>query len=93
MFSLRRVLMSSACLQVPFASWKTNRRVVYMIGSAVPMMVGYIMFVASTNLNVKYGELLSGSSCFEATEHPADTFIDSCCLHRRNRSFLVRTSL
>ncbi|GAA5973388.1 hypothetical protein JCM3765_000906, partial [Sporobolomyces pararoseus] len=41
-------------LAVPFASWKSNRRIMFMIGSAVPMMVGYIMFVASSNLHVKY---------------------------------------
>ncbi|GAA5934980.1 uncharacterized protein JCM15063_003119 [Sporobolomyces koalae] len=41
-------------LAVPFVSWKSNRRLVFMIGSAVPMMVGYVMFVASTNVHVKY---------------------------------------
>ncbi|GAA5834469.1 hypothetical protein JCM3766R1_005221 [Sporobolomyces carnicolor] len=48
------IVGAAATLLVPYASWKTNRRVVFMIGSAVPMMVGYIMFVASGNLNVKY---------------------------------------
>ncbi|GAA6023081.1 hypothetical protein JCM11491_002326 [Sporobolomyces phaffii] len=41
-------------LAVPYASWKLNRRIIFMIGSAVPMMVGYIMFLTSHNLNVKY---------------------------------------
>ncbi|GAA5873025.1 hypothetical protein JCM16303_006918 [Sporobolomyces ruberrimus] len=43
-------------LAVPYASWKFNRRLIFMIGSAVPMMIGYIIFVASpaTSLNLKY---------------------------------------
>ncbi|GAA6059481.1 hypothetical protein JCM10212_002224 [Sporobolomyces blumeae] len=42
-------------LAVPFATWKTQRRLVFMAGSAVPIMVGYAMFIGSNDPNVKYG--------------------------------------
>jgi sugar phosphate permease len=39
---------------VPFVSWKTRRTVIFFIASAPLMMVGYIMFLASTNPQVRY---------------------------------------
>jgi hypothetical protein len=42
-------------LLFPFLSWRFDRRTVFFIFSAPLMMVGYIMFLASTNANVRYG--------------------------------------
>ncbi|KAF3034124.1 hypothetical protein E8E12_000388 [Didymella heteroderae] len=44
-----------AILSVNFASWKTDKRNIYMFLSALPVMVGYVMFLASTNSQVRYG--------------------------------------
>lgn len=60
-----------AILSVNFASWKTDKRNIYMGLSAAPVMVGYIMFLASTNAQVRYaatfiittGAFNSGALC------------------------------
>lgn len=40
---------------VPWLAMKTNRRLVYMIGSAPLVMIGYIIFLATTNTHARYG--------------------------------------
>lgn len=58
-------------LAVNFASWKTDKRNIYMFFSAIPVMIGYIMFLASTNSQVRYaatfiialGAFNSGALC------------------------------
>ncbi|BEJ16618.1 hypothetical protein CspHIS471_0600190 [Cutaneotrichosporon sp. HIS471] len=40
---------------LPFLTWKTGRSLVFFVFSAPLMMVGYIMFLASTNPHVRYG--------------------------------------
>lgn len=40
---------------VPLLSWRTDKRQIFMICSAPPVMVGYIMFLASENSHVRYG--------------------------------------
>ncbi|KAJ8111670.1 hypothetical protein OPT61_g5794 [Boeremia exigua] len=60
-----------ALLAVNFASWKTDKRNIYMCLSALPVMVGYVMFLASTNPQVRYsatfiiatGAFNSGALC------------------------------
>jgi sugar phosphate permease len=42
-------------LLFPLLSWRIDRRNIFFILSAPMMMVGYIMFLASTNPNVRYG--------------------------------------
>lgn len=42
-------------LLIPYMSWKFDRRVVFLIVSAPATMVGYIMFLASTDPKVRYG--------------------------------------
>ncbi|KAH7121512.1 putative MFS transporter [Dactylonectria macrodidyma] len=42
-------------LLVPYLSWVTDRRTIYFIASAPLMMVGYIMFLASSGPHVRYG--------------------------------------
>lgn len=39
----------------PFLSWRTDKRLIFMIVSAPLIMVGYIMFLASKNQHVRYG--------------------------------------
>ncbi|KAL1954041.1 hypothetical protein VTO42DRAFT_1819 [Malbranchea cinnamomea] len=39
---------------IPYLSWKFDRRVIFMIGSAPLTMVGYIMYLASSNQQVRY---------------------------------------
>ncbi|EXJ88055.1 hypothetical protein A1O1_04982 [Capronia coronata CBS 617.96] len=39
----------------PFLSWRFDRRNIFFIMSTPLMMVGYIMFLASTNAQVRYG--------------------------------------
>ncbi|TID15156.1 retrograde regulation protein 2 [Venturia nashicola] len=56
-------------LAIPFAAWKTDRRMVYLIGSAPLMMIGYIMFLASETPSVRYGAtflITSGAFSFGA---------------------------
>ncbi|SCZ99612.1 BZ3500_MvSof-1268-A1-R1_Chr3-1g06151 [Microbotryum saponariae] len=45
-------------LVLPYLSWKTGRRAFWMTVSAPLMIIGYAMFVASTNPQVRY------ASCF-----------------------------
>ena len=47
------IVGAAAILIINFASWKTDRRVAYMGFSALPVMVEYIMFLASTNTEVR----------------------------------------
>jgi hypothetical protein len=50
---------------LPFLSWRTDRRQIFMILSAPLVMVGYIMFLSSTNPQVRYGAtFLIASSAF-----------------------------
>ncbi|KAF1841206.1 MFS general substrate transporter [Cucurbitaria berberidis CBS 394.84] len=65
------VLGATAILVVNFTSWKTDKRNIYMGVSALPVIVGYIMFLASTNAKVRYaavfiiatGAFNSGALC------------------------------
>ncbi|EEH34729.2 hypothetical protein PAAG_05775 [Paracoccidioides lutzii Pb01] len=53
----------------PFLSWKYNRRLIFFIISAPLMMVGYVMFLASNDPNVRYGAtfiIASGAFSFGA---------------------------
>lgn len=43
------------CMLLPWISWKTDRRQIIILLSAPLGMIGYIMFLASTNQNVRYG--------------------------------------
>lgn len=40
---------------VPLLSWRFDRRQVFMICSGPPVMAGYVMFLASEDLHVRYG--------------------------------------
>jgi MFS family permease len=54
---------------IPFLSWRFDRRTHFMIISAPFMMVGYIMFLASTEPMVRYGAtfiIASGAFSFGA---------------------------
>ncbi|ETI25364.1 hypothetical protein G647_02136 [Cladophialophora carrionii CBS 160.54] len=42
-------------LLLPFLSWRFDRRIIFFILSTPMMMVGYIMFLASSNPRVRYG--------------------------------------
>jgi len=48
------VVGAAFVLLVPFLSWKTRKTVIFFIMSAPLMMMGYIMFLASTNQQVRY---------------------------------------
>ncbi|GAD94046.1 MFS transporter, putative [Paecilomyces variotii No. 5] len=49
----------------PFLSWRFDRRLILFITSAPLMIAGYIMFLASTNPQVRYGAtFLIGSGAF-----------------------------
>ena len=53
----------------PFLSWRFDRRQIFFIVSAPLMMCGYIMFLASTNPQVRYGAtflITSGAFSFGA---------------------------
>lgn len=53
----------------PFLSWRFDRRTIFFIISAPLMMCGYIMFLASTNPQVRYGAtflIASGAFAFGA---------------------------
>lgn len=60
-----------AIVVVNFISWKTDRRNLYMGLSAVPVIVGYVMFLASKNAMMRYaatfiiatGAFNSGALC------------------------------
>ncbi|KAH9870929.1 hypothetical protein J1614_006501 [Plenodomus biglobosus] len=54
---------------LPYISWRIDRRTILMISSAPLMMIGYIMFLASTNLMARYGAtflIASGAFSFGA---------------------------
>jgi sugar phosphate permease len=52
-------------LLFPLIAWRTDRRQIFMILSAPMVMVGYVMFLASTNPQVRYGAaFLVASSAF-----------------------------
>ncbi|KAH7128704.1 retrograde regulation protein 2 [Dendryphion nanum] len=56
-------------LLLPFLSWRFDRRTIFFIMSAPLMMSGYIMFLASTNPQVRYGAtfiIASGAFSFGA---------------------------
>jgi sugar phosphate permease len=56
-------------LLFPFLSWRFDRRTIFMIAGAPLMMVGYIMFLASTEPQVRYGAtfiIASGAFSFGA---------------------------
>lgn len=56
-------------LIVPLISWKTNRRLVFFISSACLAITGYIMFLATSNPQVRYGAVflaISGAFPFGA---------------------------
>jgi len=40
---------------LPYLSWKMDKRMVFFIAGAPLIMMGYIMFLASTNPHVRYG--------------------------------------
>ncbi|KAL8292238.1 hypothetical protein RQP46_001704 [Phenoliferia psychrophenolica] len=48
------IVGSFFCLLVPYLGWKTNRRALWMTISAPLIIVGYIMFLASKNPQVRY---------------------------------------
>ncbi|KAH0598637.1 hypothetical protein MHUMG1_03940 [Metarhizium humberi] len=49
------VLGAITCAATSYASWRVNRRGIFMILCAPLTVVGYAMFLASTNPNVRYG--------------------------------------
>ncbi len=54
---------------LPFLSWRYDRRTIFFILGAPLMMIGYIMFLASTNGQVRYGAtflIASGAFSFGA---------------------------
>lgn len=44
---------------ISFASWKYNRRTVFMLISGPLIVTGYIMFLSTTNARVRFGQLSS----------------------------------
>lgn len=40
---------------IPLLSWRTDKRQIFMMCSGPPVMAGYIMFLASEDLRVRYG--------------------------------------
>lgn len=53
----------------PFLSWRFDRRLIFFILSAPLMMVGYVMFLASKDAQVRYGAtfiIASGAFAFGA---------------------------
>ena len=56
-------------LLFPFLSWRYDRRTVFMVAGAPLMMIGYIMFLASQEPQVRYGAtfiIASGAFSFGA---------------------------
>jgi MFS family permease len=50
---------------IPFLSWRYDRRQFFLITTAPMVMVGYIMFLATTNPQARYAAtFLNASSCF-----------------------------
>ncbi|USW58134.1 Putative major facilitator superfamily, MFS transporter superfamily [Septoria linicola] len=46
-----------ATLLIPFVSTRTDKRTIYFIVSAPLMMIGYIMFLATTDAQTRYGAI------------------------------------
>ncbi|KAG6134584.1 hypothetical protein E4U28_005761 [Claviceps purpurea] len=44
-----------ACASTSFVSWRLNRRGIFMIGCAPFAVIGYAMFLGTTNPSVRYG--------------------------------------
>lgn len=40
---------------IPLLSWRTDKRQIFMMCSGPPVMAGYVMFLASEDLHVRYG--------------------------------------
>lgn len=57
------ILGAVAIIAVNFLSWKTDKRIIYMGLSAVPVMMGYVMFLASTNATVRYAATFIIATC------------------------------
>ncbi|KAK8161108.1 permease of the major facilitator superfamily [Phyllosticta citrichinensis] len=56
-------------LMFPFLSWRFDRRVIFFIASAPLTIAGYVMFLGSTDSNVRYGAtflIASGAFAFGA---------------------------
>ncbi|KAF1938705.1 MFS transporter [Clathrospora elynae] len=54
---------------LPFLSWRSDKRTIFFILGAPLIMIGYIMFLASTNAQVRYGAtflIASGAFSFGA---------------------------
>lgn len=49
------VLGSATCLAICYASWKLDRRNIFITCGALPAVVGYIIFLASDKPSVRYG--------------------------------------
>ncbi|PVH70175.1 MFS general substrate transporter [Cadophora sp. DSE1049] len=49
------IVGGTSVLIVSFCSWKTNKRTIYFLPCAMLMMIGYIIFVATTESRVRYG--------------------------------------
>lgn len=83
--------------QVPYISWKINRRVIFMIASAVPMMIGYIMFVATgrspMDLNVKYAAAFIVVSFRPFLSFPFCSHSHTLFRHVGDWSFPIRSPL
>lgn len=51
------ILGAIACVAASYASWRMNRRGVFIIGCAFPSVVGYALFIATHNPKVRYGAM------------------------------------
>jgi Na+/melibiose symporter-like transporter len=54
---------------LPFLSWRLDKRMIFFMISALLIMIGYTMFLASTNRQVRYGAtfvIASGAFSFGA---------------------------
>lgn len=63
------VVGAAFVLIIPYASWKTDRRNIYMVFSALVSLIGYIVFLASESRHVRYGAtflVTSSAFCFGA---------------------------
>jgi hypothetical protein len=59
------VVGAVVCLIVNYVSWKTDRRNIFMIGSAPVIMAGFAMCLATTNTSVRYAStfLIASGAC------------------------------
>lgn len=48
------ILGSAACLAICFASWRYDRRNIFITLGSVPAIIGYIIFLASDKASVRY---------------------------------------